>query len=90
MFYFYFQNCNSNKGVKLSPEDLKVLYEFRKTCDTAMNTIPKETLPSLSSELQLTLKDILNFNITINFTDQNNSSSPCEYAFLCKSCGTIS
>lgn len=67
-----------------------MLYELRKTCDTAMNSMLKENLSALNSELQTALKDILNSNIKINFADQNNCYSANDCAFLCKNCGSIS
>lgn len=67
-----------------------MLYELRKTCDTSVNNMLKENLSAFSSELQTGLKDILNSTIEFNFTNKNNSYSANEYAFLCKSCGSIS
>lgn len=67
-----------------------MLYELRKTCDTTMNSMLKENLSALNSELQTALKAILNSNIKINFTDQNNCYSASDCAFLCNNCGSIS
>lgn len=67
-----------------------MLYELRNTCNTTMNSMVKENLSALNSELQTALKDILNSNIKINFADQNSSYSANDCAFLCKNCGSIS